>query len=266
METETEEKQVPANEPAEVTNAETVAPTEDVEALKAELQRAKEEAQKHADEAKRQQKAAIEQSKLRKQWEDRITTIDRKIDTSNETIADFLDEFVKRQNTDVYEEKPKEVPSYKARLKALQGEPVDPKRIEIETHVKEVANDIITALQPLGIEFDKSKDFREEYLLFKTGDYDLALEGVKEKASKMMEAKKPVSDIERELAELRARLEKYEKKETLKEKGELVSEKGQPAGSAKVYTIDGIVALPSEEYWKEKPEIDKARREGKIKE
>ena len=43
---------------------------------------------------------------------------------------------------------------------------------------------------------------------------------------------KPVDDKDKQLAELQARLDKYEKKEDLKNKGELKSEKGQPSGGS----------------------------------
>jgi len=228
MDTGTEEKQVSTNEPAEVSNVET-AKTEDIETLKVELARAQEETKKQSDEAKRQQQAAIKFSKEVKQWQGEVSNIREQMNTGFNAIAEFLDEQNKGRET-TYEETPKSKPSYKERLEAQKPKVVDPQIAAKAEHLKEVANEIITTLKPLGVEFDKSKEFREAYLLFETGNIDQALEEVKEKASKM--TTKPTDDKDAKLAELQARLDKYERKETLKQKGELVSERGQPAGAS----------------------------------
>ncbi len=226
METETKETAVVAEE---VTDAQPKV-TEDVEALKAEAEKAKAEAAKWKAEHDKQQKAAMELGKKAKD----IQTIQAEIAQIKESqkygfdvIAEALDEQLRIK--DGYEEQPKPQTSYKARLEAKKPKEVDPQVVAQNEHLREVANEIADIQKRLNIDFKEADDDRV-YVQFALGNVDKALRIAKEIESKMSEAQKPVDDKDKELAELRARLEKYEKKEDLKEKGELKSEKGQPSG------------------------------------
>jgi len=228
METETEGKEVVAEE---VTNAQPKT-TEELEALKAEIQKAQAEAAKWKAEHDKQQKAAMELGKKAKD----IQTIQAEIAQIKEdqkygfsVVAEALDE--QSHSREGYEEQPKPKTSYKERLEANKPKVIDPKVTAEAEHIKEVAEEIAAIQKRLNVDFKEADDDRV-YIQFALGNYDKALKIAKGIESKMLEEKKPVDDKDKLLAELQAKVDKYEKKETLKEKGELISEKGQPSGAA----------------------------------
>ncbi len=225
MENSTEAVQVVADAPAN----EQPVKTEDIEALKAELAKTQVEAAKWKGEHDKQQKAAMELGKKAKD----IQAIQSEIASMRESqelrfnvIAEAFDEQAKLHEN--YEEPKQEKTSYKQRLESIKPKLPDPKIVAQVEHKKDVAIEIVNLLKPLGLEMDKSKETRQALILFEQGYPDLALEEVKEIASKM--STKP-DDREKEIAELKEKLAKYEKKEDLKQKGELKSEKGASAGS-----------------------------------
>jgi hypothetical protein len=110
--------------------------------------------------------------------------------------------------------------------KVIQDRP-DSRKLEQESKIKSVAQEIKNLTDDKGRPFDKTPEFDRAYSRWMMGDYDNALEFVRE-ASAKMETPKTEDDFEKRVTdEVTKRL-----KEKLGKEGELQSETGQPSNAS----------------------------------
>ena len=96
----------------------------------------------------------------------------------------------------------------------------------------------------------------------KAGDCESADEEIE-----ALKTQEPAKETGKETGEeMEARIREDERKKTLMEKGLLTPEGGEPsAGGERIFSKKELIDMPTDEYEKIKPEVDKARREGRIK-
>jgi len=191
-----------------------------------ELEQALEKAQK---EAKAHQSTASKKAQEAQRWQNEVGGLKSQLEASNTKIDVLAEMFEESLRTEDYSE-PKQRTSFQERVKSKIKPLPDPKLVEEQTRMKSVASEIYELTDKTGKPFDKTKDFREAYLLFKSGDYELALEEVKEITEKMTEAKEVKETKESEEARI-DRLVNEKLKQIAKEKGELQSVTGQSGNS-----------------------------------
>jgi len=103
---------------------------------------------------------------------------------------------------------------------------------------------------------EKDKSYRQVKAAVLSMDFELA-DDILSEIKKPTDGQEPAEDADK-LANKRAL-------KILAEKGMLKSDSGSTAGSGRVFSIAEITKMSLSEYEKIKPEVDKARREGRLK-
>jgi hypothetical protein len=237
-------------EPAQTT--ETKEPEID---YKTELEKSKQEVIKWEKEAKAHQSTASKKAEEARKWQEKMAGIDARLDA----LAEVMEESLKQPATEELEQ-PQKKPSFKERLAEKTKTLPQPEFIEQQEKIKNVASEIMELEKQSGLKFDKSKELREAYTEWRLGNYDEALNLVKEVTGKMVETK--VDPKEKELAEAKKEIERLKKVMS----GELDSEKGQPVGTNNIYSRSQIAGMSISEYESKRADIEKAQKEGRIKE
>jgi cell division protein FtsB len=219
------EEKMPEGNEAEgnVEEPQTQAPEPEVtlESVQAELVETKKAMEKLTNENKAH-KSTI--SNLQKKKDPTLTQVQSDLSNLNAKFEAFLEWSEESRGAD--EDKP--VKSIKERVN--EKPKVNPQVGEFQNYAKEVAGEIFKLCSSKGLDFNKSKEVREQYFLFRNGlnvmdkeEIDQALEEVKEVISNMESKGDTTTDTIKKLEEEVARL-KAEKE------GGLESVTGLPGG------------------------------------
>jgi len=235
---ETEEKTVEQTDEVTPAVASEVSPPPQTQDLPAELTKLQGELEKVKNEAKAHQKQVFQKdAELKKftQREDRITSIEQRIDIVAGMMADLLD----KDNVETEEKPQRRSEQYLNKLKEVGASSQTQTQQVFQQEATRVYTEIEKIAKTAGLEME-SDELAKAQLLFVRGKFDESLEEAKKvtEKAKPTEAEKPKEDNTlKVLQETVARLEK----ELKISKGELDAETGMPSGTG----------LPDEE-WLEK--------------